>query len=109
MKLLVLLFIFISCSVNAAVLECTGLVNLDIVSKVKLETSVNIKILIDKTQKFTSYVTELRPDVFSVEVFLPDLEIRIYSEGALSKLNDSLTATAWSREVLVDVVCKKTK
>lgn len=102
-----LLIIFLSGNVFAAVLECRVRINLDIVNEVKVMTTLKNKMPIGKHEQIISYVTEIADDVFSVEAFIPELDSRIYSEGPLKSPGESLTATAWARDVLADVSCKK--
>lgn len=102
-----LMLMFLSGNVFAATLECRVLINLDIVNEVKIITTLKSKIPIGKHEQIISYVTETAPDVFSVEAFIPELDARIYSEGPLKSSSEALTATAWARDVLADVSCKK--
>lgn len=102
-----LVIIFLSGNISAATLHCRVLINLDIVNESKVLTTLQNKMSIGKHNQIISYVTEIGPDVFSVEAFIPELDIRIYSEGPLKSSSESLTATAWTRDVLADVSCKK--
>ncbi|MEQ1723372.1 MAG: hypothetical protein ABL930_09365 [Pseudobdellovibrio sp.] len=94
---------------QAATLECKSFINLDEVTSSAVVTSLKNKVLIDKVDEITSYVTETSPNVFSLEAFIPSLEMRIYSEAALNNVGEVLKATAWAREILVDVICKRIK
>ena len=104
MKLFTIIFFFCVLS-SAAVLDCQVLINLDIVAQSTVITKKREKILVYTSDKITSYITELAPNVFSVEAFIPDIESRIYSEGSLSNFGESLRATAWTRDVLAEVGC----
>lgn len=104
-----LIILFFSGNVFAATLECRASINLDIVNEAKVVTSLKNKMLIGRHGQIISYVTEIAEGVFSVEAFIPELDTRIYSEGPLSSADESLTATAWARDVLADVSCKKLK
>lgn len=105
----ILLILFLSGNVSAAVLECRARINLDIVNEVKVATTPKNKMQIGKHSQIISYVTETADNVFSVEAFIPEIDTRIYSEGPLNTPDESLTATAWARDVLADVSCKKLK
>ena len=107
MKTLLLLLLS-AVSVKASVLECKSLINSDMVGGATVATVLKNKELITKDEKVVSYVTETAPEMFSVEVYIPSLDLRIYGEGPIH-LNESLNATAWARDLLVDVVCKKIK
>ncbi len=98
----VLLFSVLS---SAATLDCQVSINLDIVAKTTVFTKKKEKILVHLDDKITSYVTELGPNIFSVEAFIPDIESRIYSEGPLNNVGESLRAAAWTRDVLAEVGC----
>lgn len=98
-----------SCSVFSATLECKVVLNLDIVDKSTVVTFLKHKSLIAEHSQIISYVTEMSPDFFSIEAFIPSLDTRIYSEGVLKNSDETLTATAWARDILADVICKKIK
>lgn len=109
MKALLVLWTTLLLSVSgfAATLECKNFINLDEVTHSNVITSLKKKILIDKVDEITTYVTETKINVFSLEAYIPFLEQRIYSEAALNNLNDEIKSTVWSRDILVDVVCKR--
>lgn len=102
------ILVFLSCSlVKASDLECKTLVNLDVVGQNKVTTQLSQKVLIDQLSEITSYVTETKPDFYSLEAFIPSLEMRIYSEAKLNKIDDTITLSAWARNIMLDVICKK--
>lgn len=109
MKSLIILSVLVLTALTAhsATLECKSFINLDEVTNSNVITSLKKQVLIDKVDEITTYVTETKPNVFSLEAFIPALEQRIYSEAALNNLNDEIKSTAWAREILVDVVCKR--
>lgn len=107
-SLIVLLTVMLSSLMSqSATLECKSFINLDEVTSSNVITSLKKQVLIDKLDEITTYVTETKSNVFSLEAFIPSLEQRIYSEAALNNLNDEIKSTAWAREILVDVVCKR--
>lgn len=95
--------------VLSANLDCQVRINLDEVSNSVVVTSVGNKILITENSQLVSFVTETAQDVYSIEAFIPAIDARIYSEGILINTGENLTATAWARDVLADVSCKKLK
>lgn len=100
--------ILLACSfAEAATLECKSLVNLNVVAESNAITTLNEKIVVNKTEQVIAYVTETKPSYFVVEAFLPSLEMRIYAEGAIANENDELKTSAWARDIMIDVVCKK--
>lgn len=109
MKKIFLLIIAHSINVFAATLECQVQKNLDVIKHSILVTSMKDKILIAGDFQLISFVTETTPDVFSIEVFVPELDARIYSEGSLKEPGKILVASVWARDVLADVSCKKLK
>ena len=109
MKLLIIFLLLGPATVKATTLECKSFINLDEVSSSIVVPILKNKILINKSSQITSYVTELKPSFFSVEAFIPNLQVRIYSEAAISNLDETITATVWAQDILVDVVCKKIK
>ena len=99
-----LLFPFV---VHAALLECKNLVNLEVVSEGSVTPVKKVKLLVSTSDEVVSYVTETGPEQYLVEAYLPNLQMRIYSEGSISKPDQTLTASAWDRSLMVDVICKK--
>lgn len=99
--------LFCAFPVFAAKLECLVLINLDVVTKSTISTSLMSKVPIVNHQEIISYVTETSPDTFSLEAFVPSLDARIYSEASMSKTEEKISAVLWSREILAEVVCKK--
>lgn len=99
--------VLVSLTAQSATLECKSFINLDEVTNSNVITSLKKQVLIDKVDEITTYVTETKPNVFSLEAFIPMLEQRIYSEAALNNIDEEIKSTAWSRDILVDVVCKR--
>lgn len=107
MYMKLLLILIFSNSVFAATLECNTRINLDAVANSTVITSLKTKNLIGRQLEVISYVTETANDFFSIEVYLPALDSRIYSEGAMRVSGETLSVTAWTREILAEVTCKK--
>lgn len=108
MKTLIVL-ILLSSTVKAATLECKSFVNLQEVSQSTIETQLLEKVIVDRIDKATSYVTEMKDGSYLLEAFIPSLEIRIYSEANLSQSGDKIKVSIWDRDFMADVICKKLK
>ena len=109
MKLLFISILVVSSFAEAVTLKCQSLINLDVVSSATVATVKNQKIQISSTTEVVSYVTELGPELFLVEAFLPELEMRIYAQGTLHSESETLTASVWARSMMVDVICFRSK
>lgn len=107
MKLLLMLLL--SNSVFAATLECNVLINLDSVIVLNVVTSLQTKNLLSREPQISSYVTEVLPDFFTIEAYIPSLDSRIYNEGFMRTNGDVLVASVWTRDVLTEIKCKKIK
>lgn len=92
---------------HSATLECKSLVNLQEQGTFVLETNLGTKNIVTAAEEFSSFLTQIKPDLFSLEIFVPNLEVRFYSESALKSSGESLSATVWSRDILIGVHCKK--
>ncbi len=104
-----LMSLFLTLSAKAATLECKSVLNLLEVTNSNVITALNNRVLVDKIDELAVYVTEKKSNMFSLEVFIANLEMRIYSEAALNNVEDVIKAQAWSRDMMLDVVCKKLK
>ena len=109
MKSLILFFLLSYGMANAAVLECKSFINMEEINSTTVVTSLKDKILVAQDELSISYVTEVKPNIFSLESFIPSLEVRIYSESQLNNTDDTLKATAWARDFIIERVCKKIK
>lgn len=94
---------------QSATLECRSLVNLNEVTSGSVATAKNVKLKVSEVPEVSAFVTETGPENFLVEAYLPTLQMRVYAEGTLHDASEKLTASAWDRSLMVDVVCKKTK
>lgn len=108
MKLFILVFLGSAVGYSAT-LDCKSVVNLKEVSHSSIVTSLQNKILVNRDEQVSSYVTETSPNVFTLEAFIPKLEIRIYSKAILNNSNELLTTSLWDRDIMVDVECKNIK
>ena len=94
---------------QSATLECQSLVNLNSVGSGTVTPVKNLKLKVSEDSEVTAFVTETGPENYLVEAYLPTLQMRIYAEGSLHNTSEKLTASAWDRSLMVDVVCKKIK
>lgn len=69
----------------------------------------NQKVLIGKSDAVTGYITLSDKNLYTIEAFLPEYEARIYGQGALNTASDSVTASIWGRESMIDVTCRIVK
>lgn len=101
-----LMTVFLFATADAATIECETLINLESVASGSVATVKNVKLSVSAHPDVHAFVTETGSENFLVEAFLPSLQMRIYAEGSLRAKSEKLTASAWSRELMVDVVCK---
>lgn len=109
MKSIIVFALFlITCNfAYSANFECQTYHNLDVISAQIVKTELNVKTNVDSTDVAVSYLTEKNDAFYVLEVFLPYSEMRIYSEANVANAGQTITASAWSREYMVDVVCRK--
>lgn len=88
----------------AAVLDCSTLINLEEVAVNRVNSNGKEPVLINDGTEARSYISEKRPGVFTLEAYLYNHDMRIYSEGSLES---SLSLSTWTREAMFEVVCKK--
>lgn len=106
----ILSLILLLCSVgHATTMDCETFMNLEPFAQSKVETKLSQKVLVNKSDSATIYVTENSENQYVLEAFMPSLEIRIYSEAKINDLQDSIKLSLWDRDFIFDVVCKKIK
>lgn len=104
----ILIFFLLFCSAaHSATLKCKSFVNLKETASLVVTTELGRKISLVSSDEFASFLTENKPDYFSLEVFVPSLEARVYSESTLSNSGQTLTATIWDRDILISMTCDK--
>lgn len=101
------LFLVFSSAANSATFECQTFLNMDVISAQVATTELKVKTLVDQTEVAVSYLTEKADASFVLEVFLPYSQMRIYSEASVASAGQSITSTAWTRDYMIDVVCRK--
>ncbi len=109
MKTIIFLFfsLLVSVSSFASPVQCEIKSNLTLVMKVEVQTLNLEKVLIGEYNAVRAYITEKSDDLFTVEAFLPDFEMRIYAEGDLKSGSHTLTASYWGRDSMLDVSCQR--
>jgi hypothetical protein len=101
------LFLTISQSAFSASFECQTFLNLDVISSQIIQTAQKVKTPVDETDVAVSFLTEKYNDNYLLEVYLPQSDMRIYSEAMVSTGGQTITSSIWTREYMVDVVCRK--
>lgn len=98
---------FFSLNSNAANLSCEIKLNNGKTLRTSVSTILNKKMFVGELESLRSFVTEKPNNFFSLEVFLGGYEARVYSEGFLRNIGEVLNLSYWSREVLLDLQCKR--
>jgi len=106
MKLSFIFFLLSALStLNATELDCKILHNMEPVFYSEVSTTENTKILIGSAEGIIASITEKKNNIFILEAYLADYDVRGYSEGLLNKEKDKLTFTLWGRASLAEVSC----
>lgn len=87
--------------------ECGLFYNLDRISDSLVESKLSEKVLITKNYEATAYLNQKKANDFELEVYLPEHEMRVYSQADLSSGKAQISLSTWSRQSLIDVVCKR--
>lgn len=87
-----------------AAIKCTGEKSGAVVIENQFDTSLNARIKAFELDGSAVYLTQ-KKDFYSLEMFIPSLEQRIYSEGAIEK--QPLTLVLWTRDQLLEVHCQQ--
>ena len=104
-----LVFLF-AVSVWSQDLQCEISYNNQVILKNKVYvTEKNQKLSIGKSAIATAYVTVSDKNLYTIEAFLPEYEVRIYSQGGLNDDSETVNASLWGRESIVDVTCRVAK
>lgn len=107
-NILLIAFVLISSKIAlAGTFECQTFLNLDAISAQVVKTELKVKTTVDITDAAQSFLTEKENDVYLLEVYLPESDMRIYSEASVVDLNFTIAASIWARDYMVDVVCRK--
>lgn len=86
-----------------AAIHCVGLKSEETVVENQFELSPDVRTKVFDLDQSVVYLTQKR-DLYSLEMFIPGLEQRIYSEGALTE-KQPLTLALWTRDQLLEVRC----
>ena len=90
---------------SAATLNCHIDINNDPLLQTQVETKTKTKVKTGEVDSVTAYVTEKVDGIYTLEAFLASSETRIYSEGMIKTNGDRLSASVWSRDILLDIEC----
>ena len=90
---------------SAATLNCHIDINNDPLLQTSVETKTKQKVKIGDVDTVTAYITEKVDGIYTLEAFIANAEMRIYSEGMLKSSNDRLSTSVWSRDILLDIEC----
>lgn len=104
---LIAAFLMSSVSAFAGTFECQTFHNLDIVSSQVVTTALNQRLSVDETELTHSFLKESANDAYSLEVYLVDHDMRIYSEATVNKTNMTIAASVWARDAIIEVVCRQ--
>lgn len=88
-------------------LHCEIIYNSQVILKNKITVSEkNEKVNIGKSAIATAYVSVSDKNLYTIEAFLPEYEVRIYGQGGLNEQTETITASLWGRESIIDVTCR---
>ncbi len=108
--LISLIFSLFSFSAWSQDLQCEISYNNQVILKNKVYvTDKNQKLIIGKSAIATAYLTVSEKNLYTIEAFLPEYEVRIYGQGGLNDESETVTASLWGRESMVDVTCRVAK
>lgn len=108
-KIIVVAGLFISSASMAKSLTCLVQVNDSVVSEIQVETMTKQKIAISEVYSVQAFVTEKVDDIYILEAFIGNEQVRIYGEGMLRTPADRLVASLWSRGTMADIECSLRK
>jgi hypothetical protein len=88
---------------DQAAIHCVGLKSEEIVVENQFELSPNARMKVFDLDQSVVYLTQ-KNDFYSLEMLIPGLEQRIYSEGTLTD-KQPLALSIWTRDQLLEVRC----
>ncbi len=100
--------ILFSMSALARSIKCVEKVSTVIDETRSLYTNLGEKSILFKKNGNTVYITEKKPEFFSIEMFMSAEDQRVYSEGIIAPEN-GLTLTIWNRDSLIEIQCDALK
>lgn len=99
-----MIFLFASVA-GATTLNCETSLNLAKVAETAVETKGAQLVMIDDGAEAKSYISEKTPGFYTLEAYLYNYDMRIYSEGPIAD-GDRLSLSAWTRDVIYEVNCR---
>lgn len=100
-------FLLLSFTAQARTLTCEIKINSSVVARGKLNSQLQQKVPIIRLQSAAFFVTEKPNNFFSMEVYLPAYEARVFGEGHLRNPEDRVSVSFWSREALLEANCQQ--
>lgn len=94
-------------SVLTKKITCDIYKNLELLQSEELHLTLNQKLKLAPTYDASVYATLKEEHLIVLEAFIPDKEIRIYSEAHLNQKNNKIGLSLWSRESIFDVYCSE--
>lgn len=85
--------------------QCEVKMNTKSVLITKVASVPGQKILIGTTQEVRAFITENPNHLFTLEVFLPSIEARAYSQATMRMVSDIINLSYWDREMLYELQC----
>lgn len=90
---------------SAAQLQCRTLINLQEVVVSTVEAKIGQRVVINDGTEAVSYITDKGNGAYTLEAYLYNYDMRIYSEGPIVQ-ERSLSLSAWTRDVIYEVKCQ---
>ena len=85
--------------------QCEVKMNTKSVLITKVVSVPGQKILISTIQEVRAFITENPNHLFTLEVFLPSIEARAYSQATMRMVSDIIDLTYWDRQMLYEIQC----
>lgn len=104
-KMFVFAVLMMSAHAGAKEVSCMISQNLEPVSQMTIFSEPGKKMAIDRVEGISAYITEKDNNLFILEAYLLDYDVRGYSEGHLHHPSDKLTFALWGRDSVVEIAC----
>lgn len=105
--LAIMTLMLISATAQATSFECTTYKNLDAISSQFVETKIGQRLAVDETEIAVTFLKQTSEQAYSLEVYLPQHDMRVYSEATLANTESVITASVWMRDMLIEVSCRQ--
>jgi hypothetical protein len=104
---LIIVFGILSNAASAARFDCRILENLSNEKKMIITATVPGKHLVYSSDSYVFYINASADQMLELEVFLPNIESRIYSKGNVEK--ELVSLTVWQRDAMLEFNCRLLK